>query len=171
MTYSTTGMGTANHITGELFMKAAGIQLTHVPFIAGAPAVLGMLGGHVSATIMSPGSLMTHITAGKARPLVVFDSKRFSGLPNVPCTKEKGYDIPGPTHTYNVLLMKKGTPQPVVDLMRKLHKEVSEDSTAKAGLVRGGFDPLYLNPEETEKLMKSDFEATRGIAPQVTIGK
>jgi tripartite-type tricarboxylate transporter receptor subunit TctC len=171
MTYATNGVAGAHHITGELFMKKAGIKLTLVPFIAGAQATLAMLGGHVSSAIMSPGTLMPYINAGKARALVVFDSKRFSGLPDVPCTKEKGYDIPGPTHTYNVLLMKKGTPQPVVDLMRKVFKQVAEDATAKAGMVRAGYDALYLNPAETEKLISGDIEATRGVAGQVTVEK
>jgi tripartite-type tricarboxylate transporter receptor subunit TctC len=168
LTYATTGNGTANHITGELFQKATGIKLTHVPFPAGTPATLAMLGGHVGSQIASISQNAPHIKAGKARVLIVFDSKRFAGLPDVPCSKEKDYDISGLTHVYNVLVLRKGTSQNVVAIMEKAMGQAAADPKAKQSLVGAYMEPLVLNPDETKKMLKQDLESVKAIADQVS---
>jgi tripartite-type tricarboxylate transporter receptor subunit TctC len=170
LTYGTSGIGNGTHITGELFQKAADIKLTIVPFAAGTPAVLAMLGGHVTCYLGTPGSLAPHIKAGKARVLIVFDSKRFAGLPDVPCSKEKGYDISGLTHSYQFLALRKGTPRNVVTNVEKVLKQVASESRAKDGLVAMYMEPLYLNSEETKKMLKRDFDSVKAIADQVSAG-
>jgi tripartite-type tricarboxylate transporter receptor subunit TctC len=167
VTYSTTGIGTANHITGEILMKQTGTQLIHVPFIAGNQATLAMLGGHVSCTIMSAATLTPHIKGGKARVLVVFDTKRFPDIPDVPTCKEKGFDVPGPAHTYNVMIAKKGTPKPVLDILEKLLRETANDPISQAGLSRAGFIPLYQGPEETRKMVYQDYEIAREVSDRL----
>ena len=168
MTFSSTGIATANHLTGELLMKAAGVKLTHVPFMAGAPATLAMLGGHVTCTVMSPGALGAHIKpGGKARVLVVFDDKRFPELPDVPCSKEKGYAVSG--HTYNVLIARKGTPKAVLETLTKLFKQTADDPVVQSNTLKAGYLPIYLSPEETTKRIKLDFEMAGEIFEKLTL--
>ena len=162
MTNALTGIGAGNHLTAELLMREAGIKLTHVPFPAGTQATLAMLGGHVTCTIMSAGTFGAHIKpGGKARALVVFDSKRFPELPDVPTCREKGYNVE--RVTYFVLAAKKGTPKPILDTLVKLFTQTSHDPGVQASLGKAGFVPRPMNPEESEKFIVGDYEMARDV--------
>lgn len=162
MTISTPGIASGGHFTTEVFMNVTGIKLTHVPFVSGNPAMLAMLGGHVTCTMMSPGTIISHTRpGGKDRVLVVFDTKRYPELPNVPTCIEKGYNVIG--HTYMVLVAKKGTPKPVLDTLVKLFKQTCNDPNAQSTILKGGMIPACLSPEETEKKVNQDFELIREI--------
>jgi hypothetical protein len=95
--------------------------------------------GHFGSQMASISQNAPHIKAGKARVLIVFDSKRFAGLPDVPCSKEKDYDISGLTHVYNVLVLRKGTSQNVVAIMEKAMGQAAADPKAKQSLVEWKF--------------------------------
>ena len=160
MTYSTSGIASPGHLTGEILMRDAGIKLTHVPFPAGTPAALAMLGWHVTCTLSSIGTVSAHVrSGGRARGLVVFDDKRLADLPDVPTCKEKGYNIIG--DTYHVLVAKKGTPKSVLDALVKVIKRTGSDPIVQSTLFKAGLIPLNLGPEETERKVNQDFENTR----------
>jgi tripartite-type tricarboxylate transporter receptor subunit TctC len=153
-----TGLGAQNHLVAELLMMKLGIKLTLAPFTGGAPAVVALLGGHISCYIGSIGTMSQHLKQpeGMLRALVIFDSKRAPELPDVPTYKEKGLDIE--RITYMVCLAKKGTPKPVLDTLTKLFKQTADEQNVKAALVNAGFVPLNLGPEETEKKVSQDFD-------------
>ncbi len=143
-------------------MNVTGIKLTHVPFVSGNPATLAMLGGHVTSTMMSPGTIISHTRpGGKARVLAVFDTKRYPELPNVPTCIEKGYNVVG--NTYMVLIARRGTPKPVLDTLVKLFNQVCSDPKAQSAMHSGGMVPACLTPEETEKKINQDFDLIRQI--------
>jgi len=156
MTYSTTGIASGAHLTFEILMKEAGIKLNHVPFPSGTAATLAMLGGHVTCTGGSFGTLSTHLKGGRARALVVFDTKRSSEFPDVPTCREKGYDVV--RVTYHALIGKKGTPKPILDYLTSLFKQMAVDPAVQTNLSNAGFVSLYMAPEETEKYVNQDFE-------------
>ena len=156
MTFASSGIAGGAHFLGELLMKETGIKLTHVPFPSGNPAILSVLGGHTSCTIMTPGAFGAHIKPeGKARPLVVFAEKRFPGLPDVPTAKERGINIV--RDAYFFLIAKKGTPQPILDILVKLFKQSAGDPGVHATLLKAGLLPSNLGPEETEKKVTRDY--------------
>jgi tripartite-type tricarboxylate transporter receptor subunit TctC len=156
LTFASSGVAGGAHFLGELLMKEAGIKLTHVPFPSGNPAILSVLGGHTSCTIMTPGAFGAHIKAGgKARPLVVFDEKRFPELPDVPTAKERGINIV--RDAYFFLVAKKGTPQPVLDVLVKVFKETAGDPGVQSTLFKAGLLPSNLGPEETDKKVTRDY--------------
>lgn len=151
-----TGIGAQNHLVAELLMMKLGIKLTLAPFAGGAPAVVALLGGHISCYIGSIGSMSAHLKPeGTLRALVNFDSKRAPELPDVPTYKEKGIDIE--RVTYMVCMAKKGTPKPVLDTLAKLFRQVADEQKVKTALVSAGFVPLNLGPEETENKVSQDF--------------
>ncbi len=158
MTFSTTGIGSGNHIAVEVLMSEAGIKLTHVPFRSGNAAMLAMLGGHVSCTPQSIGTLSPHIKGGKARVLLVLDEKRSSELPNVPTAKEKGYNVL--FSTWYSLVARKGTPKPVLDTLARLFRQTAGDPAVQSALIKAGMVPMNLSPEENEK--RANFEYERG---------
>jgi tripartite-type tricarboxylate transporter receptor subunit TctC len=156
LTYSTSGVASMGHQTGEMLMKEMGIKLTHVPFAAGTPAALAVLGNHVSCTLSSLGTMSSYLKAGgKARGLAVFDGIRFTDLPNVPTAKERGCNVS--TATYHFIAVKKGTPQPVIDMLRKVFSQAASEPGVKSTLFKAGLLALNLGPVETEKKVKQDF--------------
>jgi tripartite-type tricarboxylate transporter receptor subunit TctC len=169
LTYSTTGIGSGNHIAAEVLMSEAGFKLTHVPFKSGNDAALAMLGGHVSCTTSSVGMLSPYIKSGKARVLMIFDAKRSHELPDVPTAKEKGYDVL--FFAWNSLIAGKGTPKPVLDTLAKLFKQTAGDPTVQSALIRAGWIPLNLGPEETEKKTNFEFERASKIFEKLGLVK
>ena len=161
MTFSTTGIGSGNHIAAEVLMSEAGIKLTHVPFRSGSAATLAMLGGHVSCIIQSIGTLNTHVKGGKARVLLVFDDKRSPELSDVPTAKEKGYNVL--FSTWYSLVARKGTPRPVLDTLAKLFRQTAGDPAVQSAIVTAGMVPMNLSPEENEKRANFEYERASEI--------
>jgi tripartite-type tricarboxylate transporter receptor subunit TctC len=88
ISYGTAGIGTAHHLYGQVLNKVAGIDLVNIPYKGVAPAFNDLLGGHVPVAIVSLATALQQIEAGKVRLLAVFDTKRYSKLPNVPTITE-----------------------------------------------------------------------------------
>ena len=91
LSYAAVGPATTQHIAGEMFKQAAGINLTYVPYAGGAPAVTALLGGHVDTVLANYNEVMEQLRAGKLRPLAVASRQRIAPLPEVPTFMEAGY--------------------------------------------------------------------------------
>ena len=85
------GRGGAGHLTGELFKQRAGIDLVHVPYKGGGPAMADLLAGRVSMYIGVPSTVNPHVEAGKLRALAVTGPKRAATTPDLPTVAEMGY--------------------------------------------------------------------------------
>ena len=119
--YASGGVGSFMHLGGELFKIAAGVDLLHVPFKGGGPAMIDVVGGHTKAIFATTSTGAPQIRSGKVRALGVGSAMRQAALPEVPTLTEAG--LPG----YEVanwvgIVAPAGTPQAIVD---KLHKEIS----------------------------------------------
>jgi tripartite-type tricarboxylate transporter receptor subunit TctC len=114
MTYSSSGSGGSMHLAGELFEDASGVQLLHVPYKGGGPALVDLIAGHVNLSFATILESFGFVKGGKLRALAVTSDKRSPALPDVPTLAESG--LPG----YNSiswigLLAPAGIPQPVID--------------------------------------------------------
>lgn len=89
ISYASAGIGTAHHLYGQVLNKTAGIEMLYVPYKGVTPALNDLLGGHVPAAIVSLAAALPHIQGGQLRLLTVFDTKRYSKLPNVPIISEE----------------------------------------------------------------------------------
>ena len=119
--YASGGVGSFMHLGGELFKIAAGVDLLHVPFKGGGPAMIDVIGGHTSVAFATVPTATPQVKSGKVRALAVGAAKRQAVLPDVPTFAEAG--LPG----YEVanwvgIVAPAGTPAAIVD---KLHKEIS----------------------------------------------
>jgi tripartite-type tricarboxylate transporter receptor subunit TctC len=92
--YCTAGMGAFQHLATSVFANMAGINMTHVPFKGGAPAVVALVGGEVQAMLTVIAEVYPHIQSGRLRPIAVSSDKRTTQFPNIPTIAEtvKGYD-------------------------------------------------------------------------------
>ena len=121
--YASSGNGTGTHLGMEMFMRATGIQLTHIPFKGATPAFTALASGTVQVGFTTPPLAKQFIDEGRLNAIAVGGSKRFTGFPNVPSLADLGllnYDV----EVWFGLLAPKGTPQPVVDLLAKEIKRV-----------------------------------------------
>ena len=89
--FASTGGGSASHLAGELLNQRAGIEVVHIPYKGGAPALQDMLGGRVSSYFAAPPTAAPHIAAGKLVPIATTGLTRSSFMPNVPTVAESGY--------------------------------------------------------------------------------
>src|SRR3954471_2583916 len=91
ITYGSSGIGGAGHLAGELLAMMAKIELVHVPYKGGGPAMTGLLGGQIDSYFATPVAPLPHIKAGKVRAIAVTGATRIALLPDVPTVAESGY--------------------------------------------------------------------------------
>jgi tripartite-type tricarboxylate transporter receptor subunit TctC len=113
LNFGSTGMGGAFHLAGELFKQRAGIEMTHVPYAGGAPAISALMGGTIQVMFGIVGSSVQYVQAGRLRALAVVGRERVSVLPGVPTLVESGYPNLDATIRYGIVAPK-ATPQPVL---------------------------------------------------------
>ena len=90
VTFASAGNGTSGHLAAELFRQAAGVEMLHVPYRGGAPALLDVIAGRVSFMMVDPVQAMGQITSGQLRPMAVSSPTRLALLPDVPTIEEAG---------------------------------------------------------------------------------
>jgi tripartite-type tricarboxylate transporter receptor subunit TctC len=122
ISFASPGNGSTPHMAGELFARAAGISLRHVPYRGGAQAVTDVIGGQVPLLAMNALEVKPHVASGKLKVLAVLSPQRSPIFPDVPTIAQSGY--PGfEASVWYALMAPAGTPRPVVD---KLHAEVQK---------------------------------------------
>jgi tripartite-type tricarboxylate transporter receptor subunit TctC len=156
ITLASAGIGSSNHLAGELFKAMSGVSLTHVPYRGGGPAIADLLGGQVDTTFAVLPTAIGYIKAGKLRALAVTSATRQDVLPDVPPVAEflNGYDA---TDWYG-LFAPKNTP---VEIIGRLNSEINAalaDPKMKARLADLGGTVAPGSPSNLEKLVANDTE-------------
>jgi tripartite-type tricarboxylate transporter receptor subunit TctC len=111
--YASSGAGTPQHLTGELFNSVQKLNMTHVPYKGSAPAISDLLGGHIPMMFDSTIAIMPHIKSGKVRPIAISSAKRSPLLPDVPTFAELGVPAVESYAWYGLFAPAK-TPAPVI---------------------------------------------------------
>ncbi len=162
ITYGSPGNGTTIHLAGDLFMKAAGIRINHVPYKGSNPAMMDVLSGNVDLMVSSLPSAMAQIKSGKLRALAVTSARRSSSLPDVPTVAESGYkdfDV----STWYGLFMPAGTPREIVATMHDEVNKLLATPAMKAAINAQGAEVQLMTSEQFGDLLKSDYQKWRGI--------
>jgi tripartite-type tricarboxylate transporter receptor subunit TctC len=150
------GSGSASHVGGELFKMMTGIEMVHVPYRGGAPALTDLMGGQVQVMFSPLPESIGAIRGGKVRALAVTIAERSKALPDVPTVAES---VPGfEASTWQGIGAPKGTPREIVD---KLNKEINAalaDPKIKARLDDLGSIPTPLSPQVYAKLIADETE-------------
>jgi len=153
---ASSGIGTSQHVFGELFKTMAGIDMVHVPYRGSAPAITDLLSGQVQVMFDTMASSIEHIRAGKLRALAVTTATRLDVLPDIPTVSDfvPGYEASG----WNGMAAPKNTPAEIID---KLNKEINAglaDSKIKARLADLGGAPIPMTPADFGKLIADETE-------------
>jgi tripartite-type tricarboxylate transporter receptor subunit TctC len=138
------GIGTAVHLSGELFQVMTGTKLTHVPYRGGAPALTDLMGGQVQVMFDVLAGSLPHIRSGALRALAVTTSVRADALPEVPTIAET---VPGyEASTWFGVGAPKGTPPEIIARLNQVINAALADPTIRARLAEVGSDPMPLSP-------------------------
>jgi tripartite-type tricarboxylate transporter receptor subunit TctC len=150
------GTGTASHLAGELFKMMAGIDMVHVPYRGGGPALTDLIAGQVEVYFATTVASIEYIRAGRLRALAVTGTTRSDALPDIPTV---GEFVPGYEAGYWAGI---GAPKaPPAEIVDKLNKEINAglaDPKIKARLADLGGDVLALSPADFGKLIADDTE-------------
>src|SRR3954468_3324848 len=165
--FSSSGLYGALHLPTALFIKAAGIQMRHLPTNGGGPAVTAVLGNNAQVLVSSVAAAMAQIKAGKLKPLATFGTERTASLPDVPTLKELGYDVE--FSLWVGLFAPKGTPGDVVQRLRDDTRKAVASDQFKAAIHNIGDEVAYLDQPEFAKFWDQD--AKRVEAAVQSIGK
>ncbi|ARP81145.1 hypothetical protein CAL12_10015 [Bordetella genomosp. 8] len=153
--FSSSGVGGAPHLAGELFNQMAGVKLTHIPYKGSAPSFTDLIGGQIPVTFDSLVQSLPYIQSGKLRALGVLGTRRSSLLPDVPTLAEAG--LPGYEFTnWFGLVAPTGVP---ADRIRKLNADVRKvlaDPAVRQELEKMGADPAGDTPEAFGKQIRDD---------------
>ncbi|MDM0074555.1 tripartite tricarboxylate transporter substrate binding protein [Variovorax sp. J2P1-59] len=153
--FASTGAGSASHLAGELFNQRAGVDMVHVPYKGGAPALTDLLGQRIASYFSAPPTAMPYVEAGKLIPLATTGLKRPAYLPNIPTVAESGYPGFEALNWYAFVAPGK-TPAPILDRWNVEIVKVLNDPGVKDALNKHGLTPQPTSRAELTAFMRSE---------------
>ncbi len=153
--YASTGAGSASHLAGELFNQRAGINMVHVPYKGGAPALQDLLGERIASYFAAPPTALPHIETGKLVPLATTGSARPVYMPNIPTVSEAGYEGFEALNWYAFVAPGK-TPAPLLDRWNQEIVKVLNEPGMKDALSHHGMTPQPMSRAELSTFMKKE---------------
>jgi tripartite-type tricarboxylate transporter receptor subunit TctC len=168
LTFGSSGAGSTNHLTLEIFQRQANVAIRHVPYRGGGPAVTDVFGGHITGMFATMPSAISLIKSGKLRAVAVTGEHRNQALPDVPTGVESG--MPGlVVTTWNGILAPAGTPPEVVDRLHKALADAVTDPALKTALAGLGAETELLSPQEFATRIRRDFDRWSAVIKQAGI--
>ncbi|HYL23695.1 MAG TPA: tripartite tricarboxylate transporter substrate binding protein [Burkholderiales bacterium] len=157
ITYASSGIGGAGHLAGELLRKMAQVDIVHVPYKGGGPAMQGFLGKQVDSFVATPVSSIRQIEAGKARAIATTGTKRAALLPNVPTIAESGY--PGyEALNWYAYFGPARLPKEIAERLNQALVKALQSPEAVALLDKQGVEPQPGTPEELARYVAREYD-------------
>jgi tripartite-type tricarboxylate transporter receptor subunit TctC len=155
LNFASAGVASTGHLAGELFKSMAKVNLVHVPYKGGGPAIVDLVAGHVEIFVAIISTAVPQVRAGKARALAVTGPRRAAALPDVPTVAEaalKGFEAT----TWYGYVVPAATPRPVVERLHKATVTVLEMADVKQVLLDQGIESAPSSPEQFAAYIKSE---------------
>jgi len=168
VTYGSSGIGGAGHLAGELFKLMAKIDIVHVPYKGGGPAVADLLGGQIGAVFATPASAGVHVKAGKIRGLAMTGPARSPSMPEVPTIAESGYPGYEAINWYAYVAAGK-TPKDIIARWNRELVKVLNAPDIREQLHHHGFEPQPGTPEALTKYMEREYATWGRVVKEAKI--
>ncbi len=156
LNFGSSGVGSTLHVAGELFKMMAGVNIVHVPYRGGAPAMIDLIGGRVQVMFDNVPTSLPYVRDGKIRPLAVTSAARVDVLPNLPLVADyvPGYEA----SAWYGIVGPKGTPAEVVDRLNREVNAILAEPDKKKRLAELGASLLPCTPADFAKLLADETE-------------
>jgi len=153
--FGTAGAGSSQHLSGEKFKLAAGIDLTHVPYKGSGPSMQDLIAGQIPMSFDTALVALPHIQSGKVRALAVTSIKRAKVLPDVPTLAESG--LPGfDVASWQAFFAPAGTPAPIVKRLYEELTRITAQTEVAARLFTMGVEPSPMTPQQLGDFQKAE---------------
>jgi tripartite-type tricarboxylate transporter receptor subunit TctC len=168
LNFASSGRGSSIHLTTELFMAAAKIEMAHVPYKGAGPAFIDVVAGHVQVLFSSTVSSLAYVRSGKLRSLAVTSLKRIAAAPGVPTVAESGF--PGfESSSWNGVMLPARTPQPIIDRLNREIVAAVKTSEISAALASQGAQPGGNSPREFGAYFQSEMKKWAAVIRRANI--
>jgi tripartite-type tricarboxylate transporter receptor subunit TctC len=162
LNFGSSGTGTATHLGMELLKLATGINVVHVPYKGGAPAVTDLIAGQVQLIFVSMPSVMPHVQSGRLKALAVGSAKRVQSAPEIPTVAEAGY--PGFEYAnWNALFAPAGTPAAIVNKLNTEVVRILGDPVLAQRLSAQGAEPAPGTPDALARYLRQDYDRWKRV--------
>jgi tripartite-type tricarboxylate transporter receptor subunit TctC len=158
MSFASIGLGNTTHLAGELFVKRAGVDATHVPYKSGGAAVTAVIGGEVQMMVVPSTQSIEFIKSGKVRALAYTHPTRAALAPDVPTMAEAGVVGAEFSGGWFGMFAPAGTPAPIVARLADEIKKALADATVQQRLASLGLRPIGNTPDEFRRYVVSEIK-------------
>jgi tripartite-type tricarboxylate transporter receptor subunit TctC len=156
--YSTAGIGNGQHLAGALFAERAGVEMLHVPYKGGGPALTAVLGGETDIHYPGASVGLPHVKSGKLRAIGFTGAKRLASLPDVPTIAEAGLTGYVSDAGWHAVFAPAGTPPAIVNRVQSAIRKALDVPQVRDHLLNGGYEPQGLAPAEWAKVFRADLK-------------
>lgn len=155
--FGSSGVGSSNHLAGELFRLRTGLDMTHVPYRGGGPAIADLIGGTIPVAFLNLPTVVAPAEAGRLRILAVGTETRVASRPDIPTVAEQGvadYAV----RSWTGLFAPRGTPRPVIEQLAAAAREVLESPALRVRLTDLASEPIWMDPEATDRFVRAEYD-------------
>ncbi|MEO8755002.1 MAG: tripartite tricarboxylate transporter substrate binding protein [Casimicrobiaceae bacterium] len=156
LSFASSGNGSTEHLGGELFMKLTGVEMLHVPYKGGAPAVADVMGGQVSAMVATTPNVLPNVKANRLRALVIAMPARNAQLPDVPTAAEAGLPAFEVASVYGIMAPA-GTPPAVISRLAADLDAILQMPDTRERLQQIGVEASYSAPADANRRIRGEF--------------
>jgi tripartite-type tricarboxylate transporter receptor subunit TctC len=169
LSYGTSGIGSPHHLGGLLLNRAAGIDLTHIAYKGGGPALTDVLGGQVPVAMLAMSTIVPHVKSGKLRLLAVLEAQRSKAMPDTPTIAETGYPGYAVPDTWLGLLGPANLPPPIIAQLNAAVLKAVGYPDVRARLETAGFEIKGNTPQEFSGVVAKSQEVYSKIMTEAGI--
>ena len=170
LTFASSGLGSSNHMAGELLNMMAGIHMQHIPYKGNNPALIDTVGGHVHMIFTGGPALKPHMDSGRLRAIAIGSLRRFAAMPQVPTFDEagvKGYEAT----TWYGIFAPAGTPKEVVTRLNVEIEKIIKSADIGARLMSEGLEPIGGPPESFAAFIRAEITQYAKVIKAAGIAK
>ncbi|WP_165585256.1 tripartite tricarboxylate transporter substrate binding protein [Roseococcus sp. SYP-B2431] len=157
MSFGSSGVGSSNHLAGELFRLRTGLDMTHVPYRGGGPVLTDLISGTIKLAFMNLPTVIPPSEAGRVRVIAVCTGERVALRPDLPTVAEGG--VPDyAVRSWTGLFAPRNTPAAIVQKMGNLSKEVMEAPQMRTRLADLGSEPIWMDAAATDRFVREEYD-------------